>query len=336
MSEFDIIKNYFVIDSEPQTQVDLGIGDDAALVHLPESHNLVVTTDTIIPGVHIPENCSPEHIAIKALAVNLSDLAAMGANPRWFTLALTIPEENENWLKRFSKTLLQQAAFYNIALIGGDTVKGPLAINIQAMGQIPKNRALTRSNAEKGDLIYVTGTLGDAAFGLSLIKNEHQITNKKDKTYFINRLNCPEPRLGAGLSLRSTATAAIDISDGLISDLSHILDSSGQESDLGAIIQLENIPLSRQLKKYLGEIEAWEIALSGGDDYELCFTVNESNKEVMETSLSNAGVEFQQIGKITGKKGIEFHHGGAVINMNLSGYDHFRKNSKESSVESAL
>ena len=328
MNEFKIIENYFQKREGSQPQVDLGIGDDAALVHLPETHHLVVTTDILIPGTHFPIDSTPQDIAIKSLAVNLSDLAAMGANPKWFTLALSLPEVDHSWLKSFSTTLLEQAEFYNIALIGGDTVKGPLSITIQAMGQIPKNQALTRSNAQKGDLIYVTGTLGDAAFGLSLIKGQHQIKNEKDYQYFVNKLNRPIPRLGTGLSLRQTATSAIDISDGLIGDLSHVLDASKKDSDLGAVIHLEKLPLSNQLKKHLGEIEAWEMALSGGDDYELCFTIKETDCELLETSLNNVGISFQNIGRITGKKGIEFIHSGALINMNLESYDHFQTSKK--------
>ncbi len=331
MSEFDIIEKYFTPAKGSQNQVELGVGDDGALVDVPETHNLVVTTDMFISGVHFPEKTSPENIACKALAVNLSDLAAMGANPRWFTLAISLPEINPDWLKRFAESLMKQAAFYNISLIGGDTNKGPLSITIQALGQVPKSKALRRSTARKGDYIYCTGTLGDAALGLAILQGKQTVIDDEDRNYLLKRLNCPTPRLGAGLSLRSGASAAIDISDGLINDLQHILDASSDEEQgtIGAVLNLEDLPLSDSFKRYLGEVDAWEMALAGGDDYELCFTVSATEQDLLLTSLSNAGCIYTQIGRVTGKKGIELQNSGARVNLNLTGFEHFAANFNE-------
>ena len=338
MSEFDIIEKYFTPNQCEQNQVELGIGDDGALVNIPETHNLVVTTDMLVSGVHFPENTSPEDIACKALAVNLSDLAAMGANPRWFTLAISFPEINTDWLERFANSLMKQAEFYNISLIGGDTNKGPLSITIQALGQVPKSKALRRSTAKKGDYIYCTGTLGDAALGLAILQGKQTVIDDEDRNYLMKRLNCPTPRLGTGLSLRSGASAAIDVSDGLINDLQHILDASSNEEqgDIGAVLNLENLPLSDSLKRYLGEVDAWEMALAGGDDYELCFTVSEAEQDLLITSLSNAGCIFTCIGRVTGKKGIELQNAGARVNLNLNGFEHFAETvNKPTRVSSA-
>ncbi len=338
MSEFDIIEKYFTPNQSEQNQVELGIGDDGALVNIPETHNLVVTTDMLVSGVHFPENTSPEDIACKALAVNLSDLAAMGANPRWFTLAISFPEINTDWLERFANSLMKQAEFYNISLIGGDTNKGPLSITIQALGQVPKSKALRRSTAKKGDYIYCTGTLGDAALGLAILQGKQTVIDDEDRNYLMKRLNCPTPRLGTGLSLRSGASAAIDVSDGLINDLQHILDASSNEEqgDIGAVLNLENLPLSDSFKRYLGEVDAWEMALAGGDDYELCFTVSEAEQDLLITSLSNAGCIFTCIGRVTGKKGIELQNAGARVNLNLNGFEHFAETvNKPTRVSSA-
>ncbi len=334
MNEFDIIKQYFTLSECEQNQVELGIGDDAALINLPETHHLVVTTDMFLPGIHFPENTSPEDIACKALAVNLSDLAAMGANPKWFTLALSLPEVDHQWLRRFSSSLLEQAKFYNICLIGGDTNQGPLAITIQALGQVPKSKALRRSNASKGDLIYCTGTLGDAALGLAIIQGRHTVIDDADRKYLLNRLNRPTPRVGTGLILRAGASSAIDTSDGLINDLNHILNKSSDAAcdDIGAIINLEKLPLSDSFKRYLGEVDAWEMALAGGDDYELCFTVPEAEQDILTTSLSNAGCNFTRIGRITGKKGIELQNVGARVNLTLNGYEHFSTKPPEKNI----
>ncbi len=325
MGEFELIQTHFANWQSENSSIELGIGDDAALLNIPETHHLVVTTDMLLPGIHFPEDTSPEDIAYKALAVNLSDLAAMGAKPTWFTLSLAMPDSDTNWLTRFAKSLAETAQFYNVALVGGDTNQGPLTINIQAMGQIPKDKALRRNTLQPGDYIYSTGTLGDAAMGLAIVQGQHNVIDDEDRLYFYQRLSRPMPRVGAGLSLRSGASGAIDVSDGLVSDLSHMLKASG---DLGALINLEDLPLSEPLQRHLGEIEAWEMALSGGDDYELCFTVSEKQQGMLETSLSNAGCNYTCIGRVTGQSGIKFQNSGATINLNLEGFEHFSADSE--------
>ncbi len=325
MGEFELIQTHFAKWQQQNASVELGIGDDAALINFPETHHLVVTTDLFLPGIHFPEDTSPEDIAYKALAVNLSDLAAMGAKPGWFTLSLAMPESDSKWLKGFAKSLAETAQFYNVALVGGDTSRGPLTINIQAMGQVPKEKALRRDNAEPGDYIYCTGTLGDAALGLAIVRGEHRVMDDEDRLYFYHRLSRPMPRVAAGMSLRSGASAAIDISDGLVADLSHVLKASG---GLGAIINLEDLPLSEPLQRHLGEINAWEMALSGGDDYELCFTVSEKQQGMLETSLSNAGCNFTCIGRVTGKNEIQFQNAGTNVSLNLKSFEHFAENSE--------
>ena len=320
MGEFDIIQQYFTGWDEPRSEVILGIGDDAAILEIPSTHHLVVTTDMLIAGVHFPHETSPADIAYKALAVNLSDLAAMGARPGWITLVLSLPEVNHKWLQEFSNALCECTKFYHVTLIGGDTNKGPLSVTIQAMGQIPKDKSLRRNGAKAGDWLYCTGTLGDAALGLALIQNKRTVTNKQYKNYLIGRLNRPTPRVGIGLSLRQGASSAIDISDGLMQDLQHILTASG---NLGATINLDSLPLSEAFKTTLDEISAWEMALSGGDDFELLFTISPENKSLLETSLENSGSDYTCIGRITGNKGIQLQSGGNNISLNWNGYDHF-------------
>ncbi len=320
MGEFEIIQQYFSNWEEPRNDVVLGIGDDAALINFPETHHLAVTTDMLISGVHFPENTSPADIAYKALAVNLSDLAAMGARPSWFTLVLSLPEANHEWLYEFSKSLADCAKFYNVSLIGGDTNKGPLSVTIQAMGQVPKDKALRRCGAKAGDWLYCTGTLGDAALGLAVLQGRREIKTKKHRDYVIERLNRPTPRLGIGLSLRQGASAAIDLSDGLMSDLGHLLEASG---NLGATINLDELPMSEPFKTSLDEISAWELALSGGDDFELLFTISPDHKSLLETSLENTGSPYACMGRITGNKGIQLQSGGTNISLDWDGYDHF-------------
>ncbi|GAC15902.1 thiamine-phosphate kinase [Aliiglaciecola lipolytica] len=297
MKEFDIIERFFKQERESRKDVLQGIGDDCAITRVPEGLNLAITTDTLISGVHFPVDTPPEAIAHKALAVNLSDLAAMGAEPAWFSLSLSLPEVDENWLEAFSQSLFEVSEYYSIQLIGGDTVQGPLAITITAQGFVPNEKALVRSGAKPGDLVYVTGTLGDAGAGLD-IKLGKLTSSEHGANFLLNRLNYPAPRLLAGTALRRTASACIDISDGLIQDLQHILNAS----ECGAKIQVKNLPLSVALKETVDLEQAYQYALSSGDDYELLFTVNEEQKGILETSLANANMKATCIGQLTGVK----------------------------------
>ncbi|MCD6040166.1 MAG: thiL [Gammaproteobacteria bacterium] len=311
LHEFDIIEKFFSQQSVRRSDVILGIGDDAAIVQAPQQ-DLILTIDTLVEGVHFLENTSAFDIGFKALAVNLSDLAAMGATPAWITLALTLPEVDENWLKDFSCGIFELAQRYNVQLIGGDLTRGPLAITIQAHGLIPHNQAIKRQGAKKDDLIYVTHTLGDAAMGLLYAQKKISINSIFEKV-ILTRLHRPEPRIPIGEKLRGIASAAIDISDGLVADLGHIL----KKSDVGAIIYVDHLPLSRALYESLSYDQRMELALSGGDDYELCFTVPPEKKKLLN-------FECTCIGMITDIKGLHLQSkNGRPYVLKTPGYQHF-------------
>lgn len=313
MTEFEIIRQFFADRLPKRPDVIYGIGDDAALTRIPAHHLLVTTTDTMVAGVHFPLATTPFDIAYKALAVNLSDLAAMGATPAWFTLALTLPESDPKWLKAFSEGLFTLAQLHNIQLIGGDLTRGPLTITIQAFGLIPEGEALLRSQAKPGDLIYVTGTLGDAGLALKNLPN-------RPDDYLLSRLNRPEPRIAAGEALRKIAHAAIDISDGLAADLGHIL----EQSQVGAIINIEQLPLSAVLTEKLTSQEAIQLALTAGDDYELCFTIPAEHKAELTKKIATFNCQVTCIGNITsGKELILQYNDGRKYHDQTSGYQHF-------------
>lgn len=265
LGEFDLIRRYFTSLGVAEG-VALGVGDDGAVLDIPPGHQLVSVVDTLVAGVHFPEDTTPFDIGYRALAVNLSDLAAMGAEPRWFTLALTLPKVDETWLAGFAAGLRNLADRFGLALVGGDTTRGPLTITVQAEGLVPSGQALKRSGARPGDGIYVTGTLGDAAAGLALHQGSLQADDAAD--FLRGRFFRPEPRVQTGLALRGLATACIDVSDGLLQDLGHVLAASG----VGARLDLACLPLSPALQT-LPRKEVLEWTLSGGDDYELCFTL---------------------------------------------------------------
>jgi thiamine-monophosphate kinase len=246
----DFIKNKVKTDAS----VVIGIGDDAAVTELPKGHQLVVSTDTLVQGVHFDERLNPQDLGHKSLAVNLSDLAAMGATPKWFTLNLTLPDIDKAWIEEYLQGLLELASRFNVHLIGGDTTQGPLSITITAMGSVESDRYLQRSTALRGDLIAVTGQLGNAAFALD---NEYSELEA--------HLKQPVPRLDVSDTIKYFASSCIDISDGLMSDLNHIC----SQSHLGAQVNLENLPIHSQVKNH----PQWmKYVLSGGDDYQLCFT----------------------------------------------------------------
>ncbi|GAB2709159.1 thiamine-phosphate kinase [Aliiglaciecola aliphaticivorans] len=319
MKEFDIIDRFFKQARETRKDVIHGIGDDCAITRVPEGLNLAITTDTLISGVHFPEDTPPEAIAHKALAVNLSDLAAMGAEPAWFSLSLSLPKIDEDWIEAFSQSLFEVAKYYSIQLIGGDTVQGPLAITITAQGFVPNEQALMRSTAKPGDLVYVTGTIGDAGAGLD-IKLGKLTSSELAANYLLNRLNYPAPRLLAGTALRRTASSCIDISDGLVQDLQHILNAS----ECGAKIHVKDLPLSVALKETVDIDQAIQYALSSGDDYELLFTVNEEQKGNLETGLANANINATCIGQLTGvKRKLELVYDDEPYEQQGACFEHF-------------
>ncbi|WJG08415.1 thiamine-phosphate kinase [Aliiglaciecola sp. LCG003] len=319
MKEFDVIERFFNCKSYQRKDVIQGIGDDCAITRVPDGLNLATTTDTLISGVHFPIDTAPEAIAHKALAVNLSDLAAMGAEPAWFSLSLSLPSVDEAWLDAFSKSLFELAEYYSIQLIGGDTVNGPLSITITAQGFVPQEHALIRSGAMPGDLIYVTGTLGDAGIGLGILQGKHDVS-QHCADYLVNRLNYPAPRLLAGTALRRIASACIDLSDGLVSDIKHIL----KASQCGAKIQVDKLPLSVALKEAVEVEDAYQSALSAGDDYELLFTVSEEQKGNLDIALASANISVTCIGQLTGlKEKLELRYEDEPYQVQRSGFEHF-------------
>ena len=295
MKEFDIIKSYFLTKSFQRRDVQLGIGDDCALTTVPEGQQLVTTTDTLIENVHFPKETTGRAVAHKALTVNLSDLAAMGAEPAWISLSLSLPEYNETWLRDFSLSLQELTEYYSVQLIGGDTVQGPLSITITAQGFIPVGQALMRSKAKPGDWLYVTGTLGDAGLGLALLQTDQQC-ELHHRNYFINRLDFPTPRLLAGTTLRRIATSCIDLSDGIKSDIQHILFAS----QVGATVDVDKLPLSEAMLTTVGKDEGIRYALTSGDDYELMFTIPEEQKGSLDLAFANCNVPATCIGRING------------------------------------
>jgi len=316
VNEFDLIQTFFARQAVNRSDVIAGIGDDAALLKSPAGHQLVVTTDVLVSGIHFFPDVDPYALGHKALAVNLSDLASMGAEPAWFLLNLTLPEIDREWLSSFSRGLFQLAREHNVQLVGGDTSRGPLSIAIEAHGFVPEGRALRRSGAQVGDGVYVTGTLGDAALVLLHRLGRLRLSDAEFNT-LVNRLDRPIPRVSMGLKLREIAHSAIDISDGLAADLGHILDMS----KVGAEIRLDQIPLSPVVRSRLLEA-GWDAILANGDDYELCFTLPEINRLLLEKLKPVCDV--QQIGIIQNTPGLRIlDSAGQPISLKEAGHVHF-------------
>lgn len=320
--EFELIARYFNRVTSSRRDVEKGIGDDCALLNLPEKQTLAISTDTLVEGVHFLRDIHPADLGYKALAVNLSDLAAMGADPAWLTLALTLPEVDESWLQAFSDSLFELLNYYNMQLIGGDTTRGPLSMTLGIHGMVPVGKALRRSGARPGDWIYVTGTLGDSAAGLALLQHHQRIADPAVHEALIKRHLRPMPRILQGQALRALASSAIDISDGLISDLGHVL----QASRCGARVNLEALPLSAVLRDHFEHEQVLRWALSGGEDYELCFTVPEVNRGALDVALGHLGVPYTCIGQILPETdGFTLLENGKPASVSFQGYDHFVK-----------
>lgn len=319
MKEFAVIENFFQPRSYQRKDVILGIGDDCALTQVPEGQSLAITTDTLVSGVHFLPDAPPRAIAHKAVAVNLSDLAAMGAEPAWISLSLSVPYVDQEWLNEFSQGLHELTDYYSVQLIGGDTTRGPLSITITAQGFVPKDQALTRSKAKPGDWVYVTGTLGDAGLALDVLHDKIKVT-RENREFLLQRLYYPTPRLLAGTALRRIANACIDISDGIASDLMHVL----QASECGASVNLEKLPLSPAMKESVQPDQAYKYALEGGDDYELLFTVDEENKGSLDTALANFNVAATCIGQLSGVAGkVSYRLEDQPYALEVSGFQHF-------------
>ncbi len=319
MSEQDLIKKYFSRHRESGESVELSVGDDAAILLANVNSKLVVTTDTLNLNQHFFADHPAEALGHKSLAVNLSDIAAMGATPCWATLSLSIPKIDHNWLRKFSNGLYTLADKYEVKLVGGDLVKGPLSITLQLIGKL-NTRPLLRSNCEANDLIYVTGTLGDPAIGYKLLSKDFSDFDKQDREYFLNKLYRPDARLDASNTIVKYSKAAIDISDGLLIDLQRMLTASKR----GARIHLDRLPISEILKKYFNKVVNYNHIITGGEDYQLLFSVKPSLQTTMEEEFTSNNIKITQIGEIIEGAGVELYNSGTCVDLpKLHGFDHF-------------
>ncbi len=318
MGEFELIRRYFApLAQAARRGADgsgllLGPGDDCAIQRVPAGHDLVFSVDTLVEGVHFPFDYSPRYLGWRALAVAVSDLAAMGAQPVCFTLALTVPQANAYWLQEFAAGLAQGSTEFGIVLAGGDTTRGPLALSLQVHGTLPQGQALRRSGAGVGDLVCVSGQLGDAGAALDFLQ---QTTPDADAASVLQRYHHPRPQLELGQALLTVASAAIDISDGLHADLLHVLQASG----VGATIDLAAVPVSEPLRRLKGE-QAASFAIQSGDDYELCVTVPESRWAKANEWLKQ---QLTIIGQVEAEPGLRLKQGAGMVCSQRSGFDHF-------------
>ena len=304
MAEFSIIDTYF--NRQNKNSVDLGVGDDSALLTPPLQQQLVICADTLVAGRHFPLDTDPHAIGWKSVAVNLSDIAAMGATPHSILLALSLPQIDHDWLKAFSQGLYDCCDQFGVSLIGGDTTQSPhLTLSVTALGWVEIGKAVPRSGAKPGDLICVSGTVGDAAFALNHLGHPLQ-----------KRLDYPMPRCQLGAALKDLANSMIDVSDGLAQDLGHIL----KASQVGATLGLEKLPISPALQA-LNDEQRWQYALAGGDDYELCFTISPQNYEKLLQKQLDVSISI--IGSIQQQHGLTFEKDGVDHSLQFNGYQHF-------------
>ncbi len=316
LNEFELIKAYFTQDSQ-DLSVLVGVGDDCAVLDVPVGQNLAISIDTLVEGVHFPSGAKASDIAQRALCVAVSDLAAMGAKPMWYTLALTLPNMDEDWLKGFSDGLAVASTELGVKLVGGDTTRGPLCISVQVHGLV-REKGLTRDKAQDGDLVFVTGPLGDGAAALEAILSKPEL-NEKDNAYLHDRFYRPQPKLAEGMAIVGIASSAIDISDGLLADLGHIAKSSR----LGANVNIEQLPFSNAAKRNFdqGSLVSW--ALSGGDDYQICFTVPPEKKFQLLDLAEKNRFSFYEIGAMTLSKEVCCLEHGKPFESAAKGFQHF-------------
>jgi thiamine-monophosphate kinase len=316
--EFDLIKRHF---TRPAANAVLGVGDDCALVDVTNGMDLAVSVDTMVSGTHFFPDVNPENLGHKALAVNLSDIAAMGAMPYWAMLALTLPNVDHDWLAAFAKGFFDLAQEYNVSLIGGDTTRGPsLVMTVTIMGEVPAGAALRRSGAKPGNDVWVSGNVGDAALAVAH-RYGRIVLEAADYQEAVMRLYEPSPRVALGQALRGLATAAIDISDGLLADLTHIC----RLSEVGATVDLNSVPVSSIGLKHINSDEGRNAILAGGDDYELCFTAHPNSRDSIEDLTEVLGIPITRIGQIKRGKGVSLlGPDGKAVKIDGRGYDHFK------------
>ena len=318
MSEFDLIARYFTRPALTPA-VSLAVGDDCALLQPRAGYELAISTDMLVEGRHFFQHADANALGHKSLAVNLSDLAAMGAQPLAFTLSLALPSIDENWLSAFSDGLFALAERYKIALIGGDTTKGPLTISITIFGEIPTGKALRRNQAQVGDDIWVSGTLGDARLALYALQAKLAL-DANALNQAAQHLHRPTPRNALGLALRNIAHAAIDVSDGLLGDLQHVL----KQSNVGATLQADDLPLGEILKSTQTHNVCHEFAMNGGDDYELCFTAPTTKREAVLHAANRSNTVVTRIGQITAAREVKIlNAAGVALAISSNSYDHF-------------
>ncbi len=315
MDEFEIIRRYFARESSGEG-IRVGIGDDGAVLIPAHDRDLISVVDTLVSGIHYPETLAPVDIGYRAVAVNLSDVAAMGARPRWMTLALTLVNAERAWLDGFARGLFEAADEHALALVGGDTTRGEqTVISVQIIADVDPGKAMLRAGAEEGDAIYVTGTVGDAAAGLSILQSG--LPGSDDVDYLIRQFTRPVARIEAGAAIASIAHAAIDLSDGLYTDLDKLLAASG----VAGFLELADIPLSSQLTNLMDEDDALRFALSGGDDYELCFTASAAEDEIAAIREST-GVAITRLGQVLKGSGLKCTRNGDQFDYQDAGYRH--------------
>ncbi len=320
LGEFDVIRRFFTGIGAVRSDVVLGVGDDAALLQVPAEAELAAAVDTLVAGRHFPHDSDARSIGYRALAVNLSDLAAMGATPAWATLALTLPSADPEWLERLSGGFSDLARAHGVALVGGDTTSGPLTVSVQILGHVARGSALRRGGAQAGDLLAVTGTLGDAGAGLALVTAPGRRDLSTAARELIERFEYPTPRVEFGAAARGIASAAMDLSDGLAGDLPKLASASG----LAAHVELERLPLSQALLAEASAQQARDWALGAGDDYELLLAVPPSRYNVLAALAVRLNLRLTRIGELRRGIGVTWAWQGEPITLRLQGYDHFR------------
>lgn len=331
LGEFEIIDRFFRRPPRIDRGVRLGIGDDAALLELPPETDLVAALDTIVAGRHFPEHADARSVGHRALAVNLSDLAAMGATPAWALMGLTLPQPQERWLAEFAGGWFDLAGRHGVELVGGDTTSGPLTVSVQLSGWVERGTALRRSGGQPGDLLVVTGTLGDAAAGLAIATGDLQAgvpaasrvesgVPESCRSELLRRFEYPEPRVEFGRLARGLATAAMDLSDGIAGDLPRLAMASG----VAARVAVDRLPLSPALRSVVPAAKARHWALSGGDDYELLLSVPPGRLAGLQAAAERCELEISQIGELCTGSGVTWSMEGRTLEARPAGYEHFR------------
>jgi len=319
LGEFALIERYFRDSGVRREDVKLGVGDDVALLAPPPGEELVAAMDTLVAGTHFPFGSSPNSIGHRALAVNLSDLAAMGAHPAWALLALTLPNADESWLAAFADGFAKLARIHEVALVVGDTTSGPLCVTVQVLGHVPPSMALLRSGGKADDILFVSGTPGDAAAGLAIEQGRLALSDAYGASYLRERFLFPTPRIELGQRLRAHASACIDVSDGLLGDACKLAAASG----CGVEINFTDLPISPPLGAAMSDERARMLALTGGDDYELCFAVSPHALEALQRDLPASDWGYRRIGVLREQMGSVVTRDGIVMRFSHSGFEHF-------------